>query len=172
MGAWPPNNHQDVTDAITTLQNNALTYPGAVIASATLSANYVVTNAFTAITGWQIVVPANVGQIALAVDEGLLFNLVTGTYAVGTRYTFQARITDEGGAVLAYTQKALFNTTAATQTFADTVTLRRALVPNNAADKTYKVEVMMDKVGTAGSTSQVFTSQSGFVDPTLIAIRR
>lgn len=144
---------------------------GSVIAAALLSTNYVATVAFAAIPNWQIVVPANSGAVEVGVAEGLLFNIVTGTNAAGTKFTFQARITDELGAVIGYNQKALYSSAAVAQTWTDMMSLKK-VIGNNPAAKTYKVEVAMDKVGSAGSTSGVFTSASGFTDPTLQAVLR
>lgn len=153
-----------------TISQSLAKAPGSVVAAATLSTNFVtVGNGFTTIPAWQIVVPANSGIVEVGVPEGLLYNINTGTNAAGTKFGFEARIVDEGGVQIGYSQQAFYSN-ATGQIWVGTIPIMHT-VANNAAAKTYSIQCRMATI-TASAASTVFTSQSGFTDPTLRAIRR
>jgi hypothetical protein len=47
-----------------------------------------------------------------------------------------------------------------------------ASIPNKAADRTYRIQARMAQGGVNGSTSNIYTSAAGFIDPVLRAVRR
>lgn len=144
---------------------------GSEVAASILAATFSVTNAFTAIPNWQIVVPANSGAIEVAVPEGVLFNINTGTNPAGTKFQFETKIVDEAGAMVAYNQKAIYSSAAVAQVWVDTIPLGRSIA-NNPAAKTYSVQAKMGLTGTNAASCTIFTAQSGFINPTLRATRR
>lgn len=141
------------------------------IAAASFSAGYTVTNGWTTVPGWQVVVPANSGPVEVALVGGMLVNIVTGTNPAGTGFAYEARIVDELNAILDYSQWRIASSAATAQTWVNKLMLGKS-VANNAANKTYTVQVMCSMVGTAGCTASIFASGQGFTDPTLRALRR
>lgn len=144
---------------------------GAEVAAAPFSAGYTVTNAWTTIPGWQIVVPANTGPVEVGIPEGIFVNIVTGTNPAGTMFSLEARIVDEVGTPVAYNNWEIYSSAATAQTWCQQIMLAKSIA-NNAANKTYSVQIRNTKVGTAGCTSGLFASGQGYTDPTLRAIRR
>lgn len=122
----------------------------------------------TAVSGWQIVVPANSGPITLKVSN-MLWSLITGTLASGTQQYCAAAIKDEAGVVVGYAKWQVI-ATGVTQTQVNTFTVEGDL-PNNVAAKTYSVWLRCAHTD-LGSSATFFASGSGFIDPVLKALRR
>lgn len=141
---------------------------GSEIASMPFSVSTVATVTDTAVTGWQIVVPANSGPITVKISN-MLWSLITGTLASGTQQYAGIGIKDEAGVVVAYAKWQVI-ATGVTTTQVNTLTVEGDL-PNNVATKTYSVWIKCPHVD-LGSSATFFTSGSGFVDPVLKALRR
>jgi hypothetical protein len=123
----------------------------------------------TAITGWQIVVPANSGPLTIKIPN-ILLALVTGTLAANAVLAGEVRLQDEAAALVGFVknQETSINTTS--QTYVRTLGLE-ADVANNASAKTYSVYCRISTTA-GGATCTMHTSQTGFVDPVLRAVRR
>jgi hypothetical protein len=145
--------------------------PGAEIASSILSTTYAVTSVFVNIPNWQVVVPANSGVVEVGIPEGLLCNIVTGTNPAGTSFTLVLKIVDEAVVTVGAAQWCIYSSSVTSQNWNAQLPLMKS-VANNAAAKTYSVQARMLNAGTLSAAANVFTSQSGFTDPTLRAVRR
>lgn len=144
---------------------------GLEIASMSLGVNFSIPTAFTDVPGWQIVVPANSGPIDVEILQGLLVNIVTGTYAAAQLFQLEAMIVDDTNVNVAYNKWCVIQVTAASKNVGGCVPLAAA-IPNKAVDKTYRVQARMAQGGVNGSTANIYTSAAGFIDPILRAIRR
>jgi hypothetical protein len=146
--------------------------PAAEIASSILSANYALTTAQADVPGWQIVVPAGSGPHEVGVPEGILTNIVTGTSAIAQLIQNEFWILDEGNVVIAYAKFSVMQVTAVTKNVGGNVPLGRGGLPNPVTDKTYRVQAKQGLQGTLGVAGNIFTAASGFMNPTLRAVRR
>lgn len=133
--------------------------------------NFAITNVWADVPGWQIFVPANSGPIDVEVVQGLLVNIVTGTYPIAQLFQLEAMITDDTGVNVAYSKWSILQVTAASKNVGGNLPLA-ASVPNRTTDRTYHVQAKMGQAGTNGSTSNIYTSAAGFIDPVLRAVRR
>lgn len=147
------------------------TVGGAAIASMSLSANYAITASMADVTGpWQIVVPANSGPVNVGIEQ-VLVSVTTGTNAAATSFIVAVRIVDEAAAVVAFNEFKFYSSAASSQIWAVGIPVLNDL-PNNAADKTYKVQAQCVLVGTNSCTAAINTSAVLGKDPILRAIRR
>lgn len=117
---------------------------------------------------WQIQVPANSGGIDLLV-LGLIVSATTGTIAASTSQRFSIYIVDEANAQVALWQQVYYGTgTSQTPSYNANFGLP---VDNNASDKTYRVQVQVNKQGTS-SASGALNSGGIFPKAVLKAVRR
>lgn len=144
---------------------------GSEIVSAILSTNFSIPVAWASVPNWQIVVPANSGPCDIEVKGGPLCNISTGTNAAGTAFALSLRIMDELGNLVAYAGATIFSSSAVAQNWVLPLTLAEPIA-NSGIDKTYHVEAQMTKSAVASAFSNLFTSQAGFKDPVLRAVRR
>lgn len=142
-----------------------------VIAETALGVNYLMTNAFADVPGFQIVVPGNSGPCDIEIVGGLTVNINSGTNAVAVMLWDEAQIVDEGNVLIAYYKWTYVQVTAASKNVGGSMVLRGS-VGNFVADKTYRVQAKMNLAGTLAAAGNIFTSQSGFPDPILRAMRR
>lgn len=143
--------------------------PAGVISSASLSSNYTVTTSFADVPGWQIVVPANSGPIQLGIPQVIVI-IVTGTNAAGTSFNLQVRVVDEATAQVALNEFKIYSSAATSQTWATGIPVLNTL-PNNASQKTYRVQAVLSNVGTAGCTGTLASAAFLGTDPILHARR-
>jgi hypothetical protein len=117
---------------------------------------------------WQVQVPANSGGIDLLI-EGLIVSATTGTNVATTSQRFSVYIVDEANAQVGLWQQVYYGTgTSQTPTFNANF---GAPVDNNAADKTYRVQVQVTKQG-VNSGAGALNSGGIFPKAALKAVRR
>lgn len=151
---------------------------GSVIASMALSTNFATPVAFADVTDagaagavWQVVVPANSGPITVGIDAVML-SIATGTNASGSSFNHQVKVLDEANAPVAHGELKIYSSAATAQTWAASIRTTDDVIPNNASQKTYRVQSQCTLVGTNSATAAINTSSGGVTrDPRLVARR-
>ncbi len=144
---------------------------GAEITSSILSTNVTTVSAtYTAVPGWQIVVPANSGPVDIEVVGGIPYTIKTGTNASTVNLSISIKITDEAGTVIGYVSWNQMGTGGVNQTMWNTSPLGGS-VGNFAIDKTYKVEAQFPSNGLATASASLVAA-APFPPRSLRAIRR
>lgn len=129
---------------------------GREINSATVNAGFTPSDATEQnVPGCQVMVPANSGNVELLVPTGVYASATTGTNANTVAQAVRLYIRDEANTLIAYSPWTYFGT-GASQQLSNVMPLG-ALVPNNGADKTYRVTVQISKLGTLGATGQIIS---------------
>ncbi len=155
-----------------------LVVPGMEITSMTLTTTFAVaasagdvTDAGAGSAVWQVVCPANMGPISVGIDSVLL-SIVTGTNASGTAFALRVRILDEANTQVGAFQHRICSSLATSQTWNQSKAARFPL-PNNASQKTYRVQALQSLVGTNSSTASIAaTAATDVVPPVLSVCRR
>lgn len=104
------------------------------------------------IPGASIVVPANSGAVELLVPSGVYLAATTGTNAATVQQAARIWIRDEANNLIGYFPWTYYGT-GASQQMSDVMPVG-ALVGNNAADKTYRLTMQIQRLGTLGATGQ------------------
>lgn len=134
----------------------------------TPSSNALVDVIQTGGANWQVQVPANSGGIMLLIPA-VTVTITTGVNAATVSQRLTVYIVDEANATIAASQTLIYGT-GTTQSPAFTFALG-AVVANNAADKTYRVQMQVQRIGT-GSASGQLNSGGVFPKAVLQAVRR
>jgi hypothetical protein len=117
---------------------------------------------------WQIQVPANSGGIDLGI-EGAVVTLVTGTNAASLSQRTTLYIVDELNTTIAVWQEVYYGN-GASQSPTRNLTLL-VPIPNNTSDKTYRVQMQVQRIGTLSATGSL-NAGGLFQKPALRAVRR
>lgn len=105
------------------------------------------------IPGASLLVPANSGPAELLCPAGVFLTAITGTNASTVSQSVRVWIRDEANNLIAYNAWNYYGT-GVSQTL-NTALPIGALIPNNAADKTYRLRWQVQRHGTLGASGQV-----------------